>query len=278
MVPGSYVRQLLRARPALELLARVSSPTATPRFVDLGCRDGYLVPHLRKKWHDAHIVCVDADRQCLQTAMENNIDSNVEFVHTEPASWAPGESPELQPDVLFSSHSLHLVPDHSKLVPRLFSYLPPGGVFAMHAPMAAKKTTFFRTMCEVGADLGWGAPPPVQTGLPNDYFNLLEASSSTMDIWTTSYHHALDGAQGVAAFLRDSDLTTWHDYAEAQPGGASGEKAQEFVDAFTKKFMDQKVVPVSGKGHLLLETRVLFIVAQKSGHGPTEGLSPGLSQ
>eukprot|EP01065_Artemidia_motanka_P002756 TRINITY_DN11304_c0_g4_i1.p3 TRINITY_DN11304_c0_g4~~TRINITY_DN11304_c0_g4_i1.p3 ORF type:complete len:265 (+),score=81.27 TRINITY_DN11304_c0_g4_i1:58-852(+) len=260
---ASYARQIIRARPALELLGRVPAPSTSSAVVDLGCGDGLIVPHLRRKWHNARIICVDKCRDALDKAMENCIDSNVTFVRADARTWAPNDPA----GVVFANETLHSIDNHPALIPHLFSQLTPGGVLAFQMPVDAG-VPFFE-MAREGM-LSMGCTPPEQHGgrqRAGTYYQLLK-EASMVDIWSQSYFHRLDGAEGVAASARavlEAGGGLWDSYAQQLPGGAEGEAAGKLLDSVIER--------VGPQG--LLETQHLFVVARKHGHGPTEGQTYG---
>ena len=116
-----------RTRPAADLLARV--PLATPkRVADLGCGPGNSTALLRARWPDADIDGIDLSDEMLRDARASGVDAR--FLQADLANWTP-EEPY---DVIYSNAALQWLGDHETLLPRLFSYVAPGGALAVQVP------------------------------------------------------------------------------------------------------------------------------------------------
>src|SRR4051812_15649112 len=111
-----------RARPFFELLARVD--VERPAEVgDLGCGPGGLTATLLDRWPDATVVGVDSSADMIETAAEHAVAERLSFVQADIASWQP-PGPV---DVVVANAVLQWVPRHLELLPRIVSWLRPGG-------------------------------------------------------------------------------------------------------------------------------------------------------
>src|SRR3954463_16393177 len=116
-----------RTRPAVDLLARV--PVDSPRSIaDLGCGPGNSTALLRARWPDAEIVGVDSSPEMLRDARASGV--RARFIEADITQWTPDEPY----DLVFSNAVLQWIGDHESLVPRLFSFVRPGGVLAFQVP------------------------------------------------------------------------------------------------------------------------------------------------
>lgn len=117
-------------RPAGDLLARL--PLAAPtRIVDLGCGTGNLTLKLAARWPVASVLGVDSSPAMLsETKVAGS--ENLRWETADIGEWAP--PPDAVPDLIVANASLHRVPDHASLFPRLLGSLAPGGCLAVQMP------------------------------------------------------------------------------------------------------------------------------------------------
>jgi len=214
------------------------------------------------------LVCVDGSQTNLDQAMENCIDSNVSFSRADIATWNPDRG---APGVIFADQGLHLECEHDRLFPRLFSKLSEGGVLAVQMPRwkgGAVEDVLGKLISEA-------APGSVADDAMFDaakYVEVLAKSAGHLDIWATEYTHVLYGEHGVRCFLEGPAAALWQERTAQLLGGSSGA-----VPASVMKALAQQLPTAKGKEYVITQTQHIFIVAQKSGHGPTEGMSFALS-
>ncbi|HYF06705.1 MAG TPA: methyltransferase domain-containing protein, partial [Acetobacteraceae bacterium] len=134
-----------RTRPARDLLASV--PLAQCRLAfDLGCGPGNSTELLVERFPGARVIGVDNSPAMLESARRRL--PQLSFELADIAGWAPREAP----DLIYSNATLHWVPGHEALIPRLFSLLAPGGVLAVQMPDNLDEPSH-RAMREVAAKL-----------------------------------------------------------------------------------------------------------------------------
>ena len=121
----------LRLRPALDLLAQVGDLPEGP-VVDLGCGDGAVAEALVARFSGRRLQGVDSSQTMLAQARRSGLYASLDGV--DIAGW----SPETRPALIFSNAVLQWLPDHASLMPRLASYLAPGGVLAVQMPRQFK--------------------------------------------------------------------------------------------------------------------------------------------
>ena len=127
--PEQYARfRAERSQPFYDLAAKVRAQPGM-RVVDLGCGDGLLTQWLHTKLEAAETLGVDSSETMLASAAQR-ASSGLRFEQVDIATWVP----EQRFDLVFANASLQWVPDHERLMPRLFKLLAPGGQFAMQIP------------------------------------------------------------------------------------------------------------------------------------------------
>jgi trans-aconitate 2-methyltransferase len=248
--PTQYLRYAdERLRPALDLTARI--PAEAPRrVVDLGCGPGNVTALLKRRWPLAEVTGVDGSAPMLAKAADAAPECR--FVRADIAAWTP----EAPPDVLYSNAALHWVGGHRALFPRLLSLLAPGGTLAVQMP--AMHTEPLRVLQhEVAANGPWtellvdvdSARPILDAGV---YWDLLKPRAASLDIWETTYLHALQGEDAVVQWATGSSLRP---FLDRLPPGFRAEFLRAYADAVRPAY------PRRPDGTTLLPFRRLFMVA-----------------
>ena len=253
--PALYTRyEDERTRPAAELLARVPLAQAA-EVVDLGCGPGNSTALLAQRFPQARITGVDSSAAMLASAGERL--PGLVFEQADIATW----SPRVAPNLLYANAALQWVPDHARLLPRLFELLAPGGVLAVQMPDNWQESTH-RLMREVAREAPWAEPigdaerlrtPLLTIG---GYYDLLAQQAASVDVWHTVYQHPMASAAGIVEWLRSTGLKPFVDRL-SPPLQASFLAAYEArVDA---------AYPPRTDGQRLLAFPRMFIVARKRG-------------
>lgn len=248
--PEQYERfACARLRPGLDLLARVPLSRART-MVDLGCGTGALFPALRARYPEARLTGVDSSPTML--AMARAGDAEVELIEADAATWRP----ESEVDLLFSNALLHWVPDHVALLPAL---LRSCRQLAAQVPVNLDAPSH-RLIHELARAPRWrdrlgsldlGRHVLTAAG----YHALLRPHAATLDVWETTYWHALEGDDPVLDWVRGTTLLSVH----RQLGG----KGSAEVDAFEAEYGAALAAayPPESDGRTLFPFKRLFVVA-----------------
>lgn len=248
--PAAYLRYGdERLRPALDLLARIDA--APSRVVDLGCGPGNVTAILKRRWPGAEVLGIDGSAAMLDTARAAAPDCR--FAEADFGSWAT----RAPVDVIYSNAALHWLGGHDVLFPRLFAQLAPGGVMAVQMPgmHAAPIRALQHQVAAEGpwagllADAG-GAPPILE---PGQYWDMLRPLAAGLDIWETTYLHALTGENAAVQWASGTSLRP---FLDPLPEGLRA----EFLAAYTAAVAPH--YPRRADGTTLLPFRRLFILAQ----------------
>jgi len=241
-----------RTRPASDLLARI--PLEAPkRVVDLGCGPGNSTALLRARWPDAEIVGIDSSPEMLRDARASGVAA--QFLAGDITSWAPDEPY----DVVFSNAVLQWIGDHESLIPRLFSFVSPGGVLAFQMPRN------YDEVCQVLvreaiADPRWaGQLRSVRdwwNGLaPERYYDLLSPGAGSIDFWETRYFHVLEGQDAVFRWMMGTSLRPF-------AAALDSPKREEFLGHY--RGLLAAAYPPRGDGRTIHRFLRLFVVAHKN--------------
>ena len=240
-----------RTRPAAELLARIAVE-APARVIDLGCGPGNSTALLADRWPDADLEGVDNSVEMLADAARSDV----------KARWSKADISDWKPfthcDVIFSNAALQWVPDHEALLPRLMSFVAPGGALAFQVPR--NFTEQCHTLIHAVAKEGpWAAKLKSVRDWwnvlePETYFRTLEGEAKTVDIWETRYVQALDGDDPIYRWMSGTGLRP---FADALDGRAR--------DAFLDEYRARvgAAYPREKSGVTLYPFQRLFCVARK---------------
>ncbi len=243
-----------RLRPALDLLARVppigTQMAAPARVVDLGCGAGNVTAILQRRFPAAAVLGVDGSAPMLAKARASV--PGCAFVEADIAAWRPDAAPEL----IFSNAALHWLGGHATLFPGLLGRLAPGGVLAVQMP-AMHDAPFRALQYDVAAHGPWASllagvasAPPILTAAA--YWDLLRPRCAALDMWETTYLHALQGEDAVAQWASGSSLRP---FLDPLPTGLR----EDFLRAYRAAL--EPHYPRRPDGSTLLPFRRLFMVA-----------------
>ena len=241
-----------RTRPAHELLARVPLERAA-EVVDLGCGPGNSTELLAERFRSARITGLDNSEAMLVSARQRL--PRARFVHGDIAEWAP----DAAPDLIYANAALQWVPDHERLIPRLFALLAPGGVLAIQMPDNRQEPTH-RLMREVAAEAPWaqaiGDADRLRTDLLpiGGYYDLLAPQAARVDVWHTVYQHPMASAAAIVEWVRATGLRPFVDRLPAALQAGYLAEYERRVDA---------AYPPRADGRRLLAFPRMFIVAQR---------------
>ena len=250
--PAVYERyKTYRDRPALDLMVQI--PDRRFREIwDLGCGTGEHAALLALRHPGARVHGLDSSPDMLRQA--KNRQSDVDWVLASVEDFAPATPP----DLIFTNAALQWLSDHEMLLPRLTGLLELGGVFACQMPMAFE-TGHHRILRETAEAGPWAAltrgarrinPTPSLT----DYHGWLSRTCGEVDLWTTTYLHALEGEDPVVDWMRGTALRPYLDVL-------AGDEAllEAFLDAFRQRIA--AAFPPREDGLTLFPFPRLFMVA-----------------
>jgi len=194
-----------RNRPINDLLAQLSNP-GVRTAADLGCGPGNSTELLQARFPNSAIVGIDSSVNMIEAARKRL--PGIRFDVDDIATWQdPGPF-----DVILANASLHWVPNHASLLPALVGKLAPNGSLAVQMPDNLEEPAH-RLMRETALDGPWSHKlAQVAAGLPSRhqpewYYSELRGIAQIVDVWRTTYYHALKGgANAVVEWFKGSGL------------------------------------------------------------------------
>ena len=242
-----------RTRPVRDLLAAV--PTRNVHVaVDIGCGPGNSTELLRARFPNATVAGLDGSADMLDAARKRLPD--VRFDEVDIASWTdPGPF-----DVILANAVLQWLPDHAQLLPALVGKLASQGSLAVQMPDNLDEPAHV-LMREAAANGPWSAKLEGVAARraprygPRWYYELLQPLCGSVHVWTTTYHHRLEGgAQGVVEWFKGSGLRPFLDPLDEAERVA-------YLDRYTRAV--EQAYPPLADGAVLLPFPRLFIVATR---------------
>ncbi|MDR6634935.1 trans-aconitate 2-methyltransferase [Phyllobacterium sp. 1468] len=251
--PDQYLKfEDERTRAANDLLSAV--PNQNVKFaVDLGCGPGNSTELIVKRYPHAEVLGIDSSADMTAKAKERL--PGCEFAVADIGVWQP----QRNADLLYANAVMQWLPDHDRLFPRLMGFLNRGGSLAIQMPDNLQEATHV-AMREVAADARWAArvtqadATRSEIGTASFYHQLLRPHCQHVDIWRTTYHHPLQGLDGVIEWFKGSGLRPYLSLL-------NHDERADFLDRY-KQRLAQFYKPMDD-GMVLLPFPRMFIVATR---------------
>jgi len=242
-----------RERPALDLLTALPRDLEPREIWDLGCGLGEQAALLAARHPAARVRGLDSSPEMLARAKD--LPARVEWVLGDIARFTPDEPA----DLIFSNAALQWVDGHAALIPHLAASLATGGVLAVQMPVA-DGLGWRGTLTEIAAEGPWASRFVGLEGVrpahaQEDYYAWLAPTCPEVDIWTTTYLHALHGRDPIVDWTMG---TTLRPYLDALPD----DEKKAFLDAWRARLAQD--YPRRDDGVTLFPFKRLFIVARKA--------------
>ena len=250
---GQYLKfEDERTRPAADLLRRVPL-TSAQLCVDLGCGPGNSTELLVGRFPQARVTGLDSSAAMIAQARKRLPD--VIFSEMDLQKWNPPE----RFDLIYANAVLQWVPNHPALLSRLVSFLKTGGCLAVQMPDNLDEPSH-QLMTETARNGPWSevfatrATPRETLGSPEDYYAWLQRAGCRVDIWRTTYIHALDSANAIVEWFKATGLKPFLDPLPSDRRAAFLKQYEaEIANAY----------PSQADGKVLLRFPRLFFVAQR---------------
>ncbi|WP_439102827.1 trans-aconitate 2-methyltransferase [Congregibacter sp.] len=229
-------------------------PGANPTTIaDLGCGSGLSTSLLAERWADAAIHGIDQSPAMLARAKHRV--PKARFSEGDIARFAPAQAS----DMLFANASLHWLPEHRALLPRLMATLAPGGVLALQMPNNLEEPShrLMRDVAESPDYAGHLEDFSSSRGAllsPREYYECLSPLCESLRIWETHYHHPLSGPEEIVAWFKTTGLKPFLDMLPASK-----------QNAFEADYLERisMAYPRLSDGSVMLRLPRLFIIAKK---------------
>ena len=253
--PEQYSRfEAERDRAALDLLLRLPTDPEFREIWDLGCGAGQHAALLKRRHPGAGVHGLDSSADMLARA--RSLGADVDWRQGDIADWKP----ETPADLILANASLQWLPDHPALLRRLTAGLASGGALAIQMPMA-HETRHHSLMRSVAREGPWAASlegiGTIASLLTAEvYYDVLSEACGEIDIWSTTYLHALRGRDAVLEWMKGTALRPCLTALEDEPA-----MREAFLSALGDRL--REAFPPRPDGVTLLPFPRLFLVARR---------------
>jgi trans-aconitate 2-methyltransferase len=240
-----------RTRPVRDLVSALPDIEARA-IVDLGCGPGNSTEVLAARFPDAAISGVDSSPDMIEAARRRL--PRAQFSVGRIEGWT-----DAGPfDVILSNAVLHWIPNHRTLLPELVARLTTGGALAIQMPDNLQEPAH-QLMRAVAAEGPWAeilaaasaTRTPIETA--SWYYEVLRPVCSGVEVWRTTYYHALDGGPAdIVEWFKGSGLRPFLEPLDALSRAAYLERYAAAV---------AHAYPALADGSALLPFPRLFMVA-----------------
>lgn len=241
-----------RTRPVRDLLNAIPGKDAH-RVIDLGCGPGNSTEVLAAHFPGALVSGIDSSPDMIEAARKRL--PHIRFDLASIETWN-----DAGPfDVILANAVLQWVPNHAVLLPRLIGSLASGGSLAVQTPDNLDEPAH-RLMIDVAAQQPWAAKLAKVAGERAKregatwYYGLLRPHCARLDVWRTTYYHALQDADAVVEWFKGSGLRP---FLAALDDGEQEMFLDRYRDAIARAY------PALPDGTVLLPFPRLFIVATR---------------
>lgn len=253
--PAQYERyKAYRDRPALDLMAQIPADLEPREIWDLGCGAGEHAALLKRRHPAARVHGLDSSPEMLARARARS--GEVAWVEGAFETWTPSTPP----DLIFTNAALQWSPDSGALLQRFAAALAPGGVIACQVPMS-HSAPWYDLLRETIAEPAWAGQLAGVRGVqpvpsPETCWDLLAPLCAHVDVWTTTYLHALSGEDPVVEWMRGTGLRPYLQALSSETGQA------RFLDAYRARV--SRAFPRRPDGTTLFPFPRLFVLARRA--------------
>jgi trans-aconitate 2-methyltransferase len=238
-----------RTRPVRDLLERAPADNVR-RAADIGCGPGNSTEILIARYPDAGVVGIDSSPDMIAAARKRL--PGIDFEVADIVGWDGSGF-----DLILANAVIQWIPDHETLLPALLARLAPGGSLAVQTPDNLDEPSHV-LMREVADEGPWAArlAEATKARAPRRgadwYFRRLRANGARVDLWRTTYFHALAGPAAIVEWVKGTGLRPFLDpLAPAEREAYLARYEARIAEAY----------PAEADGTVLLPFPRLFFVA-----------------
>jgi len=240
-----------RAQPSIDLVNRIDAENPKS-IIDIGCGPGNSTEILHRRWPSARITGTDNSPAMIDEAKK-----------TYPElEWRLQDAAELDTteryDIVFSNATIQWIPDHGRLLKNLAAITNGGGVIAIQMPLYNEMPVakmIDGIFHELIADSDFDFDSVFTFHAPQFYYETLEALTSHVDIWETSYYHVMDSHKGIYKMIESTGMRPYFERI--------GDESTKSV--FIERVLEglAKIYPAAADGRVLFPFKRLFMLAVK---------------
>ncbi|MCI8371576.1 MAG: methyltransferase domain-containing protein [Lachnospiraceae bacterium] len=240
-----------RMQPSIDLVSRLRG-RSFKRILDAGCGTGMSTAALCDAWQHAEIIGADLSLEMLEEARKRL--NTVTFLQKDCGRDLSSLGTF---DLIFSNAFLQWLPDQKQFIADAFAMLREHGVFAAQIPLFAEMPAH---ACVERAERllaeplqGIEAEKYVLHAAP-DYYNMLAAHTSRIEMWITEYCHEMDSPESILRFIQSTALRPHSERLNA-------EEMQLLLTEVLHGL--EQAYPRQKNGNVLFPFKRLFLIGEK---------------
>lgn len=192
-----------RTQPSYDLVARIRVDDPA-NIIDIGCGPGNSTRVLREQWPEARVVGLDSSQEMFAKAGATHPEE--QWVLADAAGWEP----DLKYSIVFSSATLQWIPDHKRLIRRLFDGVQSGGALAVQVP-ANSGSPLHQAVLRVSGKAEWREATQACDGIfayhdAGFYYDQLAGLATRIVMLHTTYYHVMESHQGLVDWYASTGM------------------------------------------------------------------------
>ena len=252
--PSLYLKfEKERTQPVKDLISHIEKDQPL-RIIDIGCGPGNSTRELQNKWPNAHIIGLDSSPNMIEKAKKDLPD--IEWIVGD----AGADLSHLGKfDIVFSNAAIQWVPNHERLLNKLFSMLKEEGALAIQIPNA-KDMEINIAVETTATDAKWkeyfnDLEENIFYNVPEFYYDVMCNLTKEIYLWETYYYHVMKSHQEIINWYRSTGMKPFLDKLPNET------LKKEFEDDVLNKI--KKEYKVQGNGNVLFPFRRIFLLGYK---------------
>ncbi len=239
-----------RIQPSIDLVSRIKIDNPS-KIIDIGCGPGNSTQILIQRWPHSMITGIDNSPAMIEKAKKDYSHQNWKIVDAEK-----DELPDTY-DIIFSNATFQWIPDHTRLLKKLFHFLNKKGVLAIQIPLF-RDMPLGKAIEKIAGDKRWNSATRGVTELftihdYSYYYDQLSLLSGEIDIWETDFMHIMDSHFSILEMIRSTGLRPYLDRLET--GTDKKDFEEEVLMEIVRNYPGQK------NGKVIFPFKRLFFIA-----------------
>lgn len=252
--PNLYLKfEKERTQPVKDLISRIDKDQPL-RIIDIGCGPGNSTRELQNKWPSAQITGLDSSPNMIEKAKKDLPD--IEWIVGD----AGGDLSYLGKfDIVFSNAAIQWIPNHERLLNKLFSMLKDEGVLAIQIPNV-NEMVINVAVENTAKDVKWQGylnafDENMFYDMPEFYYDTMSNLTKEIYLWETFYYHVMSSHEEIINWYKSTGMKPFLDKLPTEV------LKKEFENDVLNKI--KKGYKIQRDGKVLFPFRRIFFIAYK---------------
>ncbi len=242
-----------RTQPVKDLISRIEL-TNPSKIIDIGCGPGNSTNELQKKWKNADIIGLDNSPNMIEKA--NKSMANIKWILQD----ANTELEDLGKfDIVFSNAAIQWMPNHEKLIPKLFNMVEDKGVLAVQLPNTSNMPVHI-ALKSISSNDKWSQYFDGSTSQQSRhnipfYYDVISSLTSELYIWEVNYFHVMENHHKIIEWYESTGMKPYLERLHTEE--LQAEFKHDMLVEISKHYPTQK------NGRILFKFKREFFLAYK---------------